>query len=311
VTRPATRELEDLDNHWLSRDLRVDTYACALAGISSCEPFRPSGLKVCLPRVGLCGIAHGHRELLSDATRLLLLDPGKTYAIRHLACACCPPRRRRGGPAPAPRVCGTVLTLSGRELAGVAWPELLGASGGWAQWTVNAEIALLHAELLAVTRDPRRPPEPLVEELAVALLDAVAQRVRGATPSLRSGAGRSAHRTTAAVKSLLAADLRPRWDLDSLAAAIGCSKFYLCRSFRDVTGTTIHQYLVALRLAVATQRLAEGASDLGELAIELGFASHSHFTAWFRRCYRITPAGFRASLRREPGRGGARALGAG
>jgi hypothetical protein len=38
------------------------------------------------------------------------------------------------------------------------------------------------------------------------------------------------------------------------------------------------------------------ANDLTALALDLGFSSHSHFAAAFRRAFRCTPSGFRAAV---------------
>src|SRR5262245_29097557 len=89
-------QLETLDNHFAAADLRVDTYSCALAGASVASPFRPAGFKICLPRSGVCGIGSEREELLSDATKVLLLDPCGSYQVRHLACDCCRTGAREG-----------------------------------------------------------------------------------------------------------------------------------------------------------------------------------------------------------------------
>jgi AraC-like DNA-binding protein len=39
------------------------------------------------------------------------------------------------------------------------------------------------------------------------------------------------------------------------------------------------------------------ASDLTALAFDLGFSSHSHFSAAFRRAFGCTPSAFRESMR--------------
>jgi AraC-like DNA-binding protein len=87
-----------------------------------------------------------------------------------------------------------------------------------------------------------------------------------------------------------------RHSLTRLANSLGVSPFYLSHVFRVEVGTSIHQYLLRLRLAVARRRLAEGATSLSALALDLGFATHSHFTTAFRRQYGITPREARSAL---------------
>jgi AraC-like DNA-binding protein len=81
--------------------------------------------------------------------------------------------------------------------------------------------------------------------------------------------------------------------ISELAAAAGVSVFHLCRVFRAHTGTTIHAYRNQLRLRTALERVLDSQKDLSDLALDLGYCSHSHFTAAFRRLYGITPSAAR------------------
>jgi AraC-like DNA-binding protein len=48
---------------------------------------------------------------------------------------------------------------------------------------------------------------------------------------------------------------------------------------------------------MALEPLADGAGDLTRIALDLGFSSHSHFTAAFRRHFGLTPSAFAARQR--------------
>ena len=95
------------------------------------------------------------------------------------------------------------------------------------------------------------------------------------------------------VKRMLAAMPSRRFALRELSAAVDCSPFHLCRGFRDVTGMSITGYQHALRLRAALELLRDTNSDLSDIALSLGFAGHSHFSALFRRHFGITPSHFR------------------
>ena len=83
--------------------------------------------------------------------------------------------------------------------------------------------------------------------------------------------------------------------LGGVARLLGVTPPHLARSYRAVTGRSMHARLTALRLACAMNRLAEAAPDLTGLALDLGYASHSHFTEAFRRKVGISPSAFRAA----------------
>jgi AraC family transcriptional regulator len=95
--------------------------------------------------------------------------------------------------------------------------------------------------------------------------------------------------------------LGANWDsavrLGDIASAVGASAAYLTDAFRRVEGVPLHGYLVQLRLARALVELPHSC-DLTELGLRLGFSSHSHFAAAFRRSFGCTPSAFRQSTRR-------------
>jgi AraC-like DNA-binding protein len=84
--------------------------------------------------------------------------------------------------------------------------------------------------------------------------------------------------------------------LTRIARALDCSVFHLCRSFRRATGLTLHGYRDAVRLRLALERLGDGERDLSRLALDLGYSSHSHFSASFRQSFGVAPSAARKVL---------------
>lgn len=79
--------------------------------------------------------------------------------------------------------------------------------------------------------------------------------------------------------------------LESLAGHLNYSPFYLAHMFRRTTGMTIHRTLVRLRLAEAIDRITDLPDrNLADLALDLGFSSHSHFTSEFSREFGFLPS---------------------
>jgi AraC family transcriptional regulator len=100
-----------------------------------------------------------------------------------------------------------------------------------------------------------------------------------------------------AAKETIAGNLDRNVTVRELARAMRCNPARLCRAFRRSTGQTLTSYRHALRMQVALERLRETAIDLTDLALELGYSSHSHFTCIFRRHLGITPSQVRADAR--------------
>jgi AraC-like DNA-binding protein len=82
-------------------------------------------------------------------------------------------------------------------------------------------------------------------------------------------------------KELLARDLAQPPTLEMLGREVGCSPFYLSRSFSREVGLTIPQYLRKLRLERAAELLRSGRYNVTEAATEVGYASLSHFSKAF------------------------------
>ena len=130
-----------------------------------------------------------------------------------------------------------------------------------------------------------------IEELVLLLVaDVVSQMSRGVRrPTADYRSTRRHLELVEAVLAILALRAGDRLTLSDLAAATGTSPFHLCRVFRTVTGVTLHQRREQLRLAWALKMIEDGC-DLTTVALEVGYSSHSHFTAAFRRAFGVTPS---------------------
>lgn len=78
--------------------------------------------------------------------------------------------------------------------------------------------------------------------------------------------------------------------LDVLATVAGVSRHHLSRAFGYAVGIPITRYLRRRRLTLAAAALACGTTDILELALSLGYASHEAFTRAFKDCFGRTPA---------------------
>jgi AraC family transcriptional regulator len=165
-----------------------------------------------------------------------------------------------------------------------------------------------HRRLLARVRggaplDDADADEALLTFLADVLRQQYALRDR--RRSQRPIAARVQREIVAAVQQHLAAHLSASVGLDDIARHVGSSPYRLCRIFRTYTGQSIRAYRTQLRLRTAFDRLSNGA-DITDLALELGFSSHSHFSAVFRSAFGRAPSSLRArgAVDRAPNRAG-------
>jgi len=146
-----------------------------------------------------------------------------------------------------------------------------------------------------------------VEERALAVFGAVLgssrPQGRNAVDGRPQARRRRAEQARAAAVALAA---RPEqdWSLDALSRRVHSSPFHLARSFRGELGEPVHQYLLRMRLARALEAVLDSDAALTDIALRLGFATPSHFTAAFRKSYGVTPT----TLRRQVSAGSVREL---
>jgi AraC family transcriptional regulator len=95
------------------------------------------------------------------------------------------------------------------------------------------------------------------------------------------------------VKEAVAVAPADKWNIAKLAKVANLSPFHLCHVFREVVGTSVYNYVLHERLARALDNLLDHGDDITSIAMEAGFASHSHFTEHFRRFFGCTPAALR------------------
>lgn len=80
--------------------------------------------------------------------------------------------------------------------------------------------------------------------------------------------------------------------LEEIGREVGCSPFYLSRTFSKETGQTIPQYLRQLRLERAADLLRSGDYNVTEAALEVGYNSLSHFSQAFHQQFGCCPGLF-------------------
>ena len=77
--------------------------------------------------------------------------------------------------------------------------------------------------------------------------------------------------------------------VDTLAAQVNLSPSAFARVFREITGSSPHQYVKAARLDRARRLLEEGRGGVAAVSRSVGYLSVSHFIKEFRNRFGVTP----------------------
>ena len=208
----------------------------------------------------------GRSSTWVDSSRLLFAHPGESYADRHVLAGV----GHRS----------LILTPHDEALA-EAWGELPSSRTG------RARACSPRTQMLA--QRLRRASQPLAaEELGVAILEDCAAE--------RRSLGGLDQRCVRRAKAILHDCPDGRLSLTEIAAMLGVTSVYLTQSFKRAEGMPLYRYQTLLRLSRALDRLPES-NDITDLAFELGFSSHSHFSAVFRNELGTTPSNYRSQAR--------------
>jgi AraC-like DNA-binding protein len=90
-------------------------------------------------------------------------------------------------------------------------------------------------------------------------------------------------------KEILGLNLAEPLSLEELGRRVGCSHFYLSRTFTRETGLTISQWIRDARLERAADLLRAGKCNVTEAAMEVGYSSLSHFSQAFHERFGCCP----------------------
>ena len=261
--------------------LRLVTFRCLHEGSEmTAERWHPLPTLV----VGFAGaslLTYGSRSLQLDPASSIWHGPRETYRVRHpWGCDC--------------RGCYVVFE-----------PEALAGDGRALLEGRPRPVSLLLRDQLTLRRllgaaGDGASLEPLAVEEELLRIAAHLPRGPGSAGSHPRRASTSAvhDACVARARAHLQERFRERLRLADVARAACASADHLTRLFRRATGTTLHGYLLQLRLTAALDAIVDSDVDLTTLALDLGFASHSHLTLAFRRHFGVAPSVARRGLKR-------------
>ena len=222
----------------------------------------------------------GRAEAVAEPNQVVFINEGEAYRISHPV---------KGGDSSLSIGVGTATLL---ELAPADYLQARGRPAfNRSHLRIDAPVQTLTA--LVRHRLTRGAIEILeAETLTLGLL----RRALGERTSRVAAGSVGRQKLVDRAKLVLLSDLGRRWTLAAIAADVGVSPVYLTQVFQQVESLPLYRYQLQLRLARALDLLGDHV-DLTSLALDLGFSSHSHFSAAFRRAYGQTPSAFQCSAR--------------
>lgn len=243
------------------------------------EEWAPA-TRISFPQHGVYVHSVGRRDVVADTNQVVIINEDEPYQVSHPV---------PGGDATLTVGVdrATMLEITPPEYRHKRGRPVLNRSG----LRIDTRTQLLAAQLRQ--RMSRGSIDQLTAETQLLQLIRHTMGDTGAHTA-RQGNGH-VEKMADDVKLLLATDPWRRWTLADMAEQVGVTPVYLTDAFRRVEGVPLYRYHLRMRLALALGLLAD-CDDLTTLAIDLGFASHSHFSASFKRTYGLTPSDFQKSI---------------
>jgi AraC-like DNA-binding protein len=166
----------------------------------------------------------------------------------------------------------------------------------WSHVSIDSATYFRQRALFEAAASASRADAFSIEEGVIDLVERAMRQASSADRRRQAPQVSSQHRVLARdVELVLSGDFARPLSLTDLAGRVGTSVYHLCRVFRAVTGSTMHQYRQRLRLRAALEVVTAGEATLTEIAVGLGFPSHSHFTKAFRVEFGVLPSVLRRS----------------
>jgi AraC family transcriptional regulator len=126
------------------------------------------------------------------------------------------------------------------------------------------------------------------DSIGVALATCLLKRYNEATAQ-SSVPGKLSPRIWKHLQHFVEEHLESEISLEDMAQVAQLSPYHFSRCFKETTGTSPHQYLIARRIDRAQKLIADPALSLAEVALQSGFSDQSHLTRHMKRLLGVTP----------------------
>ena len=263
--------------------VRVGRWRCPADHPAFADSGPASDALFVFPREGVWIQHEGGDPFVADANTVTYYNKGQCYTRRMLS--------RRGDQCEWFAVAPAAIadTLAAHEPAALDRPDL---PFQFTHGPSDPDSYLRQRTVFQHVSRERNADRLFVEEAVLSLLGDVtrlAYERHGVKRPPRTRQRRDVDLVESA-RDVIARRFKDNLSLAEVANEVESSVFHLARVFKARTGFSLHAYRNQLRLRAALERLAEPGVDLIDIALDLGFSSHSHFTETFRRSFGKTPS---------------------
>lgn len=117
-----------------------------------------------------------------------------------------------------------------------------------------------------------------------------------AAPDDLSASDNPRHQNACRIAEYISAHYTEPITLDGLAGRFFISKYYLCRTFKEITGYSVNEYVNIHRIRQAKRLLEETDLSVRQISQQLGYESVSYFEKVFKSFMTMPPLKYRKTL---------------
>jgi len=99
------------------------------------------------------------------------------------------------------------------------------------------------------------------------------------------------------VVNFLEDNMSNSFQIDDLCRAVGYSRSYLHKVFKDRTGRSVMEYYKRVKLEKVKQMIREGSNNFTQISDVLNYTSLQHFSKVFKRYIGMTPSEYSSSVK--------------
>ena len=166
----------------------------------------------------------------------------------------------------------------------------------------NNEVGILLDKIASLYEHSQIVFKQQIDNLFIRISEAIVQEQANidtkfmALKIVKHSTKKELFKLVAVTKEYLNDNIREDISLDTISRDIGISKYYLHRLFTEINESTPLEYLTAIRLKKAKNKLRYSKDSIFEIAIACGFDNTSYFSNSFKKHIGFSPTHFRKSL---------------
>lgn len=161
---------------------------------------------------------------------------------------------------------------------------------------VNAELESIQNAVedeLQVTSERMEQPSQYFRDISLKVLELGSAQLLSEMQTHKSPA---TSRAIELVKTYIQEHYAEKINLQEIADTVDMSRNYVANLFKKETGTTIWNYLIAVRMQKAKELLLNSSLKSYEIALKVGYESSIHFSKLFKEQYGLNPMEYKKRM---------------